>query len=79
MATQIADVEKGSIRVPGKNHVAGTKCDTIIGVGGYLIQQLINDVAAVVGGGCLLLTKFTVFVRWLRVYLAEVVGCGLAT
>ena len=52
-ASGLVNIKVGNIRVSGENHVAGPVGDAIIGVGGSIVQELIDFVVGAAGCGSL--------------------------
>ena len=50
-AAGFSGIEVGSIRVGREDHVAGSVGDAIIGIGGAVVQELVDFVVGAAGGG----------------------------
>ena len=53
-AAPLGLVEVPGIGVDGKQHAAGAVCDAVVGVGGDVVQELVDGGASGLGGGSLL-------------------------
>ena len=50
-AASFADVKVGSVSVGGSNHLAGSIDNAIVGIGGYIVEELVDGERGGFGGG----------------------------
>ena len=52
VTANFTDVEIGYIGMASKNHIAGPKDDSIVGISGNIINELEDCIVSGNGGGC---------------------------